>query len=185
MKRQTVLLAFAACTVLFSAHAADPARLITTTAKTDAPAAPWSAKPVNAKAVPAVYLSEWKKAKNRARCAPLALLDADKQAGVKVRRASFSDGWAVAYDLPDQRSAFGIAGTGLDIDAGGGSYKFPNTLVWSDGSKASYGLQGGTGPGYLAYLEVQGQRCLYNVWSERGQAHLEQLLRSLRKVKTP
>lgn len=185
MKRSTVLLALAAGTALFNAHAADPARLTTTTAQADTPAAPWSVKPVKAKAVPAVYLSEWKKAKNRARCAPLALLDADKQAGVKVRRANFSDGWAVAYDLPDQRSAFGIAGTGLDIDNGSGGYKFPNTIVWSDGSKASYGLQGGTGPGYLAYLEVKGQRCHYNVWSERGKADLEQLLRSLRKIDTP
>ncbi|WP_206412327.1 hypothetical protein, partial [Lysobacter enzymogenes] len=145
--------------------------------------APWQGAAVSAQSVPAVYLAEWKKAKNRDRCAPLALVGAEKEAGIKVRRASFSDGWAVAYDAPDQRSAFGIAGTGLDIDGKG--YTFPNNLSWSDGSKVSYGLEGGTGPGYLGYLEVAGQRCLYNVWSARGQKHLESLLLSLRKVQTP
>ncbi|SDW06377.1 hypothetical protein [Lysobacter enzymogenes] len=145
--------------------------------------APWQGAAVPAQSVPAVYLAEWKKAKNRDRCAPLALVGAEKEAGLKVRRASFSDGWAVAYDAPDQRSAFGIAGTGLDIDGKG--YRFPNNLSWSDGSKVSYGLEGGTGPGYLGYLEVAGQRCLYNIWSARGQKHLESLLLSLRKVQTP
>jgi|GEM_PF-2005606 len=145
--------------------------------------APWQGAAVSAQSVPAVYLVEWKKAKNRDRCAPLALVGAEKEAGIKVRRASFSDGWAVAYDAPDQRSAFGIAGTGLDIDGKG--YTFPNNLSWADGSKVSYGLEGGTGPGYLGYLEVAGQRCLYNVWSARGQKHLESLLQSLRKVQTP
>ncbi|BAV96018.1 hypothetical protein [Lysobacter enzymogenes] len=145
--------------------------------------APWQGASVSAQSVPAVYLAEWKKAKNRDRCAPLALVGAEKEAGLKVRRASFSDGWAVAYDAPDQRSAFGIAGTGLDIDGKG--YRFPNNLSWSDGSKVSYGLEGGTGPGYLGYLEVAGQRCLYNIWSARGQKHLESLLLSLRKVQTP
>ncbi|MEH6419412.1 hypothetical protein [Pseudomonas sp. CGJS7] len=145
--------------------------------------APWQGKPKPASSVPAVYLTEWKKAKNRDRCAVLALQDAEKEPGIKVRRADFSDGWAVAYDAPGQRSAFGVAGTGLDVDGKG--YTFPNTVAWSDGSKASYGLEGGTGPKYLGYLEVAGQRCLYNVWSARGKEHLEFLLNSLRKVQTP
>lgn len=164
-------------------RAAAPAAASVAAPANGASRAPWSAAAVPAQSVPAVYLTEWKKAKNRDRCAPLALVGAEKEAGIKVRRASFSDGWAVAYDAPDQRSAFGIAGTGLDIDGKG--YTFPNNLSWSDGSKVSYGLEGGTGPGYLGYLEVAGQRCLYNVWSARGQKHLESLLLSLRKVQTP
>jgi len=164
--------------------AAAPALSTATVARPAAGArAPWQGAAVPAQSVPAVYLAEWKKAKNRDRCAPLALVGADKEAGLKVRRASFSDGWAVAYDAPDQRSAFGIAGTGVDIDGKG--YTFPNNLSWADGSKVSYGLEGGTGPGYLGYLEVAGQRCLYNVWSARGQKHLESLLLMLRKVQTP
>ncbi|QCW28094.1 hypothetical protein FE772_23050 [Lysobacter enzymogenes] len=134
--------------------------------------------------MPAVYLAEWKKAKNRARCAPLALVGGEKTPGVTVRRANFSDGWAVAYDLPGQRSAYGVAGTGLDLDGKG--YTFPNSLTFADGSSAHYGLSGGTGPGYIAYVEVAGQRCLYNVWADvGGQERLEELLRSLRLVQTP
>ncbi|QWP78134.1 hypothetical protein J5226_06985 [Lysobacter sp. K5869] len=148
--------------------------------------APWQGAPKPASAVSPVYLAEWKKAKNRDRCALLAFVgaeEAERDAGIKVRRASFSDGWAVAYDLPGQRSVFGIAGTGVDVDGKG--YTFPNTVTWRDGSKASYGLEGGTGPNYLGYLEVAGQRCLYNVWSARGKEHLEFLFNILRKVQTP
>ncbi|SDZ07307.1 hypothetical protein SAMN04487939_114100 [Lysobacter sp. yr284] len=170
-----------------SAPAAKPAPAVSTgpSAKpAGAQRAPWDAAPVAASAVPAVYLAEWKKAKNRARCAPLALVGGEKTPGVSVRRANFSDGWAVAYDLPGQRSAYGVAGTGLDLDGKG--YTFPNSMTFADGSSAHYGLSGGTGPGYIAYVEVAGQRCLYNVWADvGGQQRLEELLRSLRKVQTP
>ncbi|MGH8079807.1 MAG: hypothetical protein ACREP7_04465 [Lysobacter sp.] len=176
-------IAFAACCVFFNAYATAPT--LATTTPHDLPPAPWNAAALPANKVPAVYLSEWKKAKNRGRCAPLALSGAEQEAGIKLRRANFSDGWAVAFDALDQRSAFGVAGTGLDIEPVGGRYSFPYSMSWSDGSSAHYGLNGDTGPGYLAYLEVAGQRCLYNVWSERGKAHLEQLLRSLRRVRTP
>lgn len=162
-----------------------PAATLSSSAKpAGAQRAPWDAAPVAASAVPAVYLAEWKKAKNRARCAPLALVGGEKKPGVTVRRANFSDGWAVAYDLPGQRSAYGVAGTGLDLDGKG--YPFPNSLTFADGSSAHYGLSGGTGPGYIAYVEVAGQRCLYNVWADvGGQERLEELLRSLRLVQTP
>jgi len=45
-----------------------------------------------------------------------------------------------------------------------------------------YGREGGTGPNWLAYVRIPGQDCLYNVWSRRGQAHLEELLAELRFV---
>ncbi len=55
----------------------------------------------------------------------------------------------------------------------------------ADGSSAGYGPEGGTGPSDLAYLRIQGQECLYNVWSRLGRAHLEHLLESLRFVAVP
>jgi hypothetical protein len=146
---------------------------------------PWSAQPLKASQVPKVYLSEWKKAENHNKCAPLALLNAEKARGLKVRRATFSGGWAVAYDSPTVRSSFGIAGSGIDIDEPGTVFKFPHVIRWSDGSIVSYGLEGGRGPGYLAYLNVAGQSCLYNIWSKRGREHLESLIETLRLVKTP
>jgi hypothetical protein len=35
-------------------------------------------------------------------------------------------------------------------------YRYPLTRRWTDGSVANYGLQGGGGPGYVAYLQVAG-----------------------------
>ena len=130
--------------------------------------------------VPSVYLAEWEKADNAAGCAPLILFGAEREQGISLRRANFHGGWAVAYDTPEQRSSFGIAGAG--VLAGGNTYQFPHTITWTDGSYASYGLEGGIGPNYLAYLTVEGQSCLYNVWSARGKEHLEFLLNNIRTV---
>jgi hypothetical protein len=143
---------------------------------------PWAAPPLQGKDVPAVYLSQWKKAENRQQCAPLVLGGAADEKGIKVRRASFYGGWAVAYDAPQQRSAFGIAGTGLLADEASSPSVFPHVMRWSDGSHAEYGLEGGSGPKHLAYLTVSGQGCLYNLWSQRGHAHLELLMATLRRV---
>jgi hypothetical protein len=144
---------------------------------------PWENPPATGRSVPTVYVTEWKKAENRDRCQPLVLIGAEREPKAKIRRAEFSGGWAVAYDLPGERSAFGIAGTGLNINRSEKNTTFPNTITWPDGSSVSYGLEGNTGPGYLAYLEVSGQSCLYNIWSKRGKAHLEQLISSLRQAK--
>jgi hypothetical protein len=144
---------------------------------------PWETAPATGRSTPRIYVSEWKKAENRNRCQPLVLFGAERELGVKTRRAEFAGGWAVAYDLPSERSTFGIAGTGLDLDSKGSTFNFPNTITWNEGSSVSYGLEGGTGPGYLAYLKVSGQSCLYNIWSKRGKIHLEHLISSLRQVK--
>jgi hypothetical protein len=146
---------------------------------------PWSVQPLKASQVPRVYLSEWKKAENRHTCAPLALLNAEKERGIKVRRANFYGGWAVAYDTPAVRSSFGIAGAGIEAGDLDNVFKFPHAIRWSDGSIVSYGPEGNTGPDQLAYLKVSGQSCLYNIWTKRGRAHLEQLISTLRLVQTP
>ena len=145
------------------------------------PPAPWSARPLSASAAPAVYLEEWRKAENRQACAPVAFAELGVGAGATPRRANFSGGWAVAYDLPGLRSAFGVAGTG--VKAAEPAYdEWPETIGWPDGSVAGYGPEGGTGPNELAYLRIAGQRCLYNVWSRLGRQHLEMLLNSLRFI---
>ncbi|MET0398135.1 MAG: hypothetical protein ABW277_15145 [Longimicrobiaceae bacterium] len=148
------------------------------------PRAPWVGPPLPAASVPAVYAAEWRKAANRAACAPLAPASLGAYAAARPRAATFSGGWAVAYDLPERRSAFGIAGAG--VSAEGPSYTgWPHRIRWSDGSVAEYGPEGGTGPNQLAYLRVTGQECLYNVWSALGREHLEQLLAQLRFVRVP
>jgi hypothetical protein len=146
------------------------------------PAAPWAGERLAAAQVPAAFVTEWRNAENRATCAPVA--PASLGAGATPRRANFSGGWAVAYDQPGLRSAFGVAGTGSR--ASDPSYDdWPHRRAWADGSSAGYGPEGGTGPNQLAYLRIQGQDCLYNVWSALGRAHLEQLLESLRFVSVP
>jgi hypothetical protein len=143
--------------------------------------APWSNAALPADSVPAAYVTEWRKAENRETCgliAPIALGDGE---GATARAATFSGGWAVAYDLPGMRSAFGVAGTGTS--AGDPTYDaWPEQRTWDDGSFAGYGPEAGTGPDLLAYLRIEGQDCLYNVWSRLSIEHLEQLLERLRFV---
>lgn len=148
------------------------------------PTAPWSGPTLTAEEVPAEYLAAWGDAENRDWCALLAF-DHPPPRGADVaaqpRVARFGGGWGVAYDLPDLRSAFGVAGTG--VEPGPDTYDdWPHRREWRDGSRADYGPEGGSGPKQLAYLRVEGQRCLYNVWSHLGRTHLEELLESLRFV---
>lgn len=172
---------FAACASTPPAPAPDPA--------------PWSGARLQSDAVPAVYLTEWQKAENRSTCAPLAFASLGTGEGATPRRANFSGGWAVAYDKPGLpgkdasgydcadcgRSAFGIAGAGIeatdDVVA-----RWPNQRTWADGSSAGWGLEGDTGPGWLAYVKVADQQCLYNVWSNVSREHLEFLMSQLRRV---
>jgi hypothetical protein len=144
---------------------------------------PWRNAPLPRASVPQVYVTQWEKAENRDSCALIApRIVGDAAQGAAPRAATFSGGWAVAYDLPNLRSAFGIAGAGVRADDP--SYdKWPYVRQWDDGSKAEYGPEGGTGPNELAYVKIQGQQCLYNVWSRLGRPHLELLLSELRMVK--
>lgn len=144
---------------------------------------PWSAAPLARTEVPAAYVQQWQKAENRTTCALIAPRSVGEEgANATPRAANFSGGWAVAYDLPDLRSAFGVAGTGATV-AGPTYERWPDSHIWPDGSKVSYGPEGGTGPNQLAYLEIAGQGCLYNVWSRLRTEHLEELLRELRYVR--
>ncbi len=51
------------------------------------------------------------------------------------------------------------------------------------GSRVEYGPEGETGPNEVAYLRIEGQGCLYNIWSNLGRDHLEELIRELRFVR--
>lgn len=147
--------------------------------------APWRSAPLALNSVAPVYLEQWQRAANKATCAPIAFANVGSAGqGATPRAATFSGGWAVAYDLPDLRSAFGVAGAG--VSAAEPAYdEWPHHIRWADGSSAGYGPEGGgAGPNQLAYLRIAGQGCLYNVWSRLGVPHLEALLASLRFVPT-
>lgn len=152
---------------------------------------PWAGEPLAEADVPRVFRDEHRVADNRDTC-PL-LVPTVVEAGARPRRASFSGGWAVAYDKKGApgtrpsgepcascgRSAFGVAGTGVEK---GGGPQWPKEIVWSDGSRAGYGPEGGQGPRLLAYLELSDAGCLYNVWSALGEDHLVVLIDGLRRV---
>jgi hypothetical protein len=214
MIRTTLLLAaplalIAACQDETPADAPAPSR----TPRTPAPSEPASPPPhipppeATRPAEPgplaaALVRAEWRKADNRESCAPLAFTT-DAGAPAKPRRANFAGGWAVAFDTPDTRSAYGIAGPGLiPADAAppaeqaerlGAQWPHFATLAGLPAPAfAGYGVEGaegypadnpeGRGLNSLAYLRVGGQACTYNVWSRLGRAHLEALLESLRPL---
>lgn len=143
-------------------------------------AAPWSRDTLRPGQVPAEYMRAWRAAENRSSCALVAPATVRVQSA-RPRIAQFAGGWAVAYDTPEQRSAFGVAGTGTTPDAATFD-AWPHRRRWADGSSAGWGPEGGAGPNQLAYLRIAGQECLYNVWSRLGQEHLQQLLLELRFV---
>lgn len=144
-------------------------------------APPWRGAPLARADVPVVYLREWLRAENHDHCALLAPRSLGGVETATPRSATFAGGWAVAYDTPEVRSAFGIAGTGAE-PRGTMYSKWPFARDWDDGSTVGYGPEGGTGPNQLAYLRIAGQDCLYNVWSRLGQKHLEALIAELRFV---
>ncbi|WP_324805902.1 hypothetical protein SH584_07235 [Sphingomonas sp. LY29] len=148
--------------------------------------------------------AQWHRADNRTNCAPLAL--AGDRAGGSPRAASFAGGWGIAFDQPDRRSAYGIAGVGalpddqLDFaqQVDRLARQWPYVRRWDAGqnlpagSIAGYGLEGaiayrddnpsGVGENSVAYVRLPGQSCLYNVWSRLGRDHLMQMLSDLRLV---
>lgn len=149
-----------------------------------------------------LVLIEWSKAENKTSCAPASFLKTGQP--MNARRADFGGGWAVAFDLPNLRSAYGIAGTGsLDNDTVSEASKRGEIESWPyvrdlpslpNPSYAGYGLsgftpypadnKGGEGLRNSAYLRIGGQKCLYNVWSSISRAHLESLLDNIRLIDT-
>lgn len=177
--------------IALAACAAAPAPPAATRPAPDA--APTADAPLATPVAADLIRAEWAKAENRKSCAPLAF-GTDADVGATPRRANFSGGWAVAFDLAGRRSAYGLAGAGIGaMTAEALTAQWPYTLVPANlpaGSFAGYGIQGaapyaddnpnGIDVKSLAYVRVAGQDCLYNVWSDLGRAHLEDLLGSLR-----
>ena len=158
--------------------------------------------------MPQVLISEWSEADNRSSCAALAA--SSGIADATPRAATFSGGWALAWDAPDGpgmaadgsfcedcgRSAVGIAGAGVGAEEAV-IRSWPNVIEWADGSLAGYGEEGSLGgaevvtdpqtsgadsPTQLAYLAVAGQGCLYNIWSRRSESELIDVINRLRFV---
>lgn len=172
----------AACQTL-SVSSTSPAMQVITENR-EQPNAPWSNDTIALNDTDSVYYQEWLKADTKSLCTILAL---PKQStahltGHSIRRANFSGGWGVAYDLPDLRSAYGVANTGI-FPSGEVHYPWPFNVTYKDNSTIGYGHEGGnpTAP-WLAYIRLVDNNCFYNVWSAQGKEHLEQMIKDLRRV---
>lgn len=148
------------------------------------PKAPWTNAAIHKNETDSVYIKEWAKSESKSLCPILAL---PKQAaahlsGHSIRRANFSGGWGVAYDLPDLRSAYGVANAGT-INPEEVNYSWPYNVNYQDGSMVGYGHEGGNPSAkWLAYVVTPHNGCFYNVWSAQSKAHLEQMIADLRLV---
>lgn len=152
----------------------------------------------------ALTLREWRRSENPKECAPLAFKQTGDQSA-RVRRAEFSGGWGIAYDTPETRSAYGVAGPGvLELDNQGPAEQrarlarqwplFRELEQFPRPSFAGYGVEGagaypkdnpdGRGLNSVAYVRIKGQKCTYNLWSRLGRAHLEFLMENLVKIGT-
>jgi len=170
--------------------------------------APWSGHGLAPDEVPAVALEAWAAAENATECALLFPADADALAdGAILHDRYFGGGWGLAWDLPSGpgrwepggeycpdcgREAFGVAGTGGEATGAEDSI-WADRLEWTFGpeagprySHAGYGYEGltsgGAGEPVLAYLFIDHQGCMYNVWSFLGEEHLLALIEQLRFV---
>ncbi|GBD84025.1 hypothetical protein BMS3Abin02_00411 [bacterium BMS3Abin02] len=172
----------------------------TTTTIEESPAvrtAPWAAPSLTD--VPDVLAAQWEAAANREWCSALFPSNPGDLGDGVIRSADFTDGWAVAWDLPSGsgrsaggeyctdcgRGAYGIAGTGLRA-VGNETDVFADRFLYDDGSKLAIGFEDGAttavGAPLPAELLVTGEGCLYQVWSFLGTDHLEALLAQLRFV---
>jgi hypothetical protein len=152
----------------------------------------------------ALVLHEWRLSKAAKLCGPLAFKQTGDQSA-RIRRAEFSGGWGVAYDTPEIRSAYGVAGPGVlgmdrlppDRQRARLTRQWPlfrELDQFPRPSFAGYGVEGaspypkdnpdGRGLNSVAYVRVGGQVCTYNVWSRLGRAHLETLLENLVLIDT-
>lgn len=141
-------------------------------------------KSISKNSIPKTYQTQWQKADNRKTCAPLVLASKASShiKNASIRPASFHGGWGIAYDLPHQRSAYGVAGAG-SVGSLQDVKRWQQYHIWNDGSGVGWGLEGDTGPGYLAYVYLYNQGCLYNVWSNISETHLINMLNDLRLSK--
>lgn len=160
------------------------------------PDAPWTAERMTASAAPRALIGAWRRADNRAECAPLAPTSLGEGQGAHARSASYAGGWAVEFDkagLPGigangetcahcGRGAFGIAGTTMTPDSL--ESEEPPADRWADGSHADVQPtdEDPAQRGRVATLVVNGQGCVYQVWSFLGQEHLDELVAGLRFV---
>jgi hypothetical protein len=164
------------------------------------PPPPWSAPAMSASDAPRQILTAWQNAENRDSCAPLATRSLGLASGARARTSELSGGWLVEFDRPGLpgidrqgnecdtcgRSVVGIAGTSIAPDALLGPDADALAPSYSDGSHAEIEVTDGDGESVASVtFTVQGQGCVYEVWSLLGADHLAEVVAGLRFVEAP
>lgn len=161
------------------------------------PAAPWTEVPLAPNEAPASLLAAWRRADNRAWCAPVAPRSFGAGMGARPRRSTKVDGgWSVEFDRPGApglapdghacprcgRGTFGIVGAAMSPEEAFGPEAAP--LAFRDGSLLTVERPAAEGEPAAATLAIAGQGCVYQLWSFLGEAHLRGLVDELRFVET-
>lgn len=175
------------------------------------PTPSWSAAPLSAADAPA-FVEAWNSDPYARECPVLAPDDLGEGAGAtpRVTDRGQPGAWWVEYDLPGAPGEVDIQSPAADAGRanffvsariGEPGYElpvsdeninsWPNVHHWSDGSSVGWGV---TGRGvlqqsnpewpisWLAYMELEGSRCFYQVGSYLSEEHLIFLLSHLRFV---
>lgn len=155
----------------------------TTSIQEGGAATPWVGELMAQSQAPDPLVTAWNAADNRTWCSALAIADPSITQGYTAREAEFGGGWGVAWDAPDLRSAFGVAGVGLAPEPDTAS-RWPGVVTYPDGSMLGYGGEGfeAGNPKRLGELVIPGEGCVHQIWSELGDEHLVSVVASLRFV---
>ncbi len=177
-----------------SALSSSPRGAVTPLPSVATPASPVASATL---AEPASLMAAWRRADNRAWCAPVAPRALRGDMDARLRRGTKVDGgWSVEFDragapglAPDGhtcprcgRGTFGIVGAALTPDEA-----FDPELValsFQDGSRMTIERPAAEGEPASATLAIAGQGCVYQVWSFLGEEHLRGLIDALRFVET-
>ena len=139
--------------------------------------APWTTEVMDARDAPETLLAAWSGAPNRDWCAPMAPRSAR---GAQATQTTFDGGWAVEFGGQNGES-FGVAGTAMMVDDEAPASEVERR-AYVDGSEAQIES---SEDAHVASLAIQGQGCVYQVWSFAGREHLQSLLDDLRFVQAP
>lgn len=155
------------------------------------PAAPWADAQLAVDAAPAALLTAWNDAENREWCAPVIPRGVT---AAPARATTVAGGWALEFDERGARgmradgracarcgrASYGVAGTAMSTDelADVDTDAMP-APSFDDGSTAQLTAEDGVA---AATITIQGQGCVYQVWSFLGEDHLRSLVDDLRFV---
>ncbi|WP_201588774.1 hypothetical protein [Psychrobacter fozii] len=150
----------------------------------------WDQSAITSADTDLVYVEVWAKSPWKDSCPILALSSIAKPhlLNYSARSANSSDGWGVAYDVHSLSNAYGVANKGI-VKPTDQLYRFENIYIYDNGTELTYGQEKeDSGGKWIAYLTLGSKYsptdvyCLYSIWSQKSERHLQDMIYSLRIV---